>query len=106
MLQPLARSTPIPAVILSLSTQGHSLPGWGQHEPGKVTPEAMAAEANFAKPMGEAQATMEKIAAASARHAPEQAATDAATQPLAIATAAQQAPAPAPARGAKLDLRA
>lgn len=49
----------------------NDVPSPGQKEPGRVSAEEMAAEANFANPLGAAQATMAKINAAQAKKAPE-----------------------------------
>lgn len=82
MLQPAFRVQPLPA-ILAIGPLGH----WSEHEPGRLTAEQAAAEANALKPMGAAQATMEKINA------------------MAASAEAKATPRPEP-RGQRLDLRA
>ena len=64
MLQPLSR---IPAVVPPhlLWPHGH------EEEPGRASPTEMAAEPDFSRPLGNAQATMQKIAAAIANAAAE-----------------------------------
>ncbi len=120
MLQTLARPIAAPAVILSGMAGSQHPVGWTDREPGRVTPEELAAEANFAKPMGAAQATMAKIAAASPNHATGHGSgltPDAALQAQIIIVAQAEIPAatghviapPGPAqakRGGTLDLRA
>ena len=72
MLQNLARPIAVPAAILSGLAGGQNPSGLSDREPGRVTPEELAAEANFAKPLGAAQATMAKIAAAGPHHGADQ----------------------------------
>ncbi len=118
MLQSVVRISPVPPIH---AIAAHA---WNDHEPGRITPEQAAAEANFAKPLGAAQATMAKINALAARAEAQQVQTEqppqhqALTQPeekprdeaqtqavAQVALASAPGPSPAP-RGKRLDLRA
>jgi hypothetical protein len=71
MLQSLARNTVIPTLTPPMRSALNDSAPPGENEPGRVSPEEMAAEANFANPLGAAQATMAKINAAQAKKEPE-----------------------------------
>lgn len=114
MLQSLARAAAIPPIlVLSLSGAGQILASAGEREPGRVTPEELAAEPNFAKPLGAAQATMAKIAADASAHGGGHGMGEAAMQAQIMAAGQAAIPVgPRPAtpqaapRGMQLDLRA
>ena len=80
MLQPVIRLPPAPP-IHAIAAHGYGI----EREAGRLSAEQTAAEVNFAKPLGAAQATMEKISA--------------------IAADAKSPPQPEP-RGQWLDMRA
>ncbi len=84
MLQPISRTQGVLPPHL-IWPHGH------EEEPGRTSPTEMAAEPDFSRPLGNAQATMRKIAAA-------------------VARAAAELPKPQPIetvpRGAKLDFQA
>jgi hypothetical protein len=69
MLLNVARNTVMPMQPMRSTFNAVSTPG--ENEPGHLSPEDMAAEANFANPLGAAQATMAKINAAQAKKEPE-----------------------------------
>ena len=71
MLHSVARNAAMPIIPPSPRGGCHDAPPPGQKEPGRVSPADMAAEANFANPLGAAQATMAKINAAQAKREPQ-----------------------------------
>ncbi len=70
MLHSVARNAAMPIPTPSPRSGCHDAPPPGQKEPGRVSPADMAAEANFANPLGAAQATMAKITAAQTKQEP------------------------------------
>ena len=71
MLHSLARNAVMPTLVPPMRSTFNDVSTPGENEPGRLSSEEMAAEANFANPLGAAQATMAKINAAQAKKEPE-----------------------------------
>ena len=71
MLQSLARNSVIPTLAPPMRSAFNDSAIPGENEPSYASAEEMATEANFANPLGAAQATMAKISAAQAKKQPE-----------------------------------
>jgi len=71
MLHSLARNAVMPTPVPPMRSTFDDVSTPGENEPGRLSSEEMAAEANFANPLGAAQATMAKLNAAQAKKEPE-----------------------------------